>query len=102
MSESVTPGSGAVAFSRAARPPTGAIAARRVSGFSFHSTFRLSAPSDARNRVPPADARNQEKSKIRTPCRGNGLPRGERRGEDLAPGKPFAGPTAPAQTHPVF
>ena len=74
MSGSFTPGSGPVAASRAARPPTGAIAARRVSGLSFHSTLKLSAPSAARKRVPPADARNHAKSRIFTPCSGNGLP----------------------------
>ena len=90
MSGSFTPGSGPVAASRAARPPTGAIAARRVSGLSFHSTLKLSAPIAARNRVPPADARNHAKSRIFTPCSGNGLlcsadslgfatPRGSRR-----------------------
>ena len=74
ISESVTPGSGAVADLRASRPPTGAIAARRVSGFSFHSTLMLSAPSAAAKRVPPAEARNQEKSRMRTFCSGNGRP----------------------------
>jgi len=73
MSLSRTPGKGPVAASRAARPPTGAIAASRVSGLSFHSTLRLSAPIAARNLVPPAEARNQAKSRIRTPCSGNGL-----------------------------
>ena len=73
MSLSRTPGSGPVAASRAARPPTGAIAANRVSGLSFHSILKLSAPIAARNRVPPAEARNQAKSRIFTPCSGNGL-----------------------------
>src|SRR3954453_22314462 len=73
ISGSLTPGSGPVAASRAARPPTGAIAASRVSGLSFHSTLKLSAPIAARNRVPPAEARNQAKSKILIPCSGNGL-----------------------------
>src|SRR5438067_1582387 len=73
MSESRTPGSGPVAASRAARPPTGDIAASRVSGLSFHSTLKLSAPIAARNRVPPAEARNHAKSRILTPCSGNGL-----------------------------
>ena len=77
MSGSVTPGSGPVAASRAARPPTGAIAARRVSGWLFHSTLMLSAPNAARNRVPPAEARNHVKSRMRMPCSGNGLPRGD-------------------------
>ena len=77
MSGSVTPGSGAVACSRAARPPTGAIAAMRVSGWLFSSTLMLSAPKALRNRVPPAEARNHVKSRMRTPCSGNGLPRGE-------------------------
>ena len=40
ISGSRTPGSGPVAASRAARPPTGAIAASRVSGLSFHSTLK--------------------------------------------------------------
>ena len=80
MSGSVTPLSGPAAVRRASRPPTGAMAARRVSGFSFHSTLRLSAPMAARNRVPPAEARNQEKSRIRMPCSGNGLPCGESNG----------------------
>ena len=48
ISESRTPGSGPFAISRAARPPTGAIAASRVSGLSFHSTLKLSAPIAAR------------------------------------------------------
>ena len=73
MSGSRTPGSGPVAASRAARPPTGAIAASRVSGLSFHSTLKLSAPIAARNRVPPAEARNHAKSRILIPCNGNGL-----------------------------
>ena len=73
ISGSLTPGKGQVAASRAARPPTGAIAASRVSGLSFHSTFKLSAPIAARKRVPPAEARNQAKSRILTPCSGNGL-----------------------------
>src|SRR5216110_656613 len=73
MSESRTPGSGQVAASRAARPPTGAIAASRVSGLSFHSTLKLSAPIAARNRVPPAEARNHAKSRILIPCNGKGL-----------------------------
>src|SRR5262249_33859116 len=60
--------------------PTGAIAARRVSGLAFHSTFKLSAPSEARKRVPPADARNQEKSKMRIPASGNGVPFAEMTG----------------------
>jgi hypothetical protein len=37
----------------------------------------LSAPNAAMNRVPPADARNHEKSRMRMPCSGNGLPRFE-------------------------
>ena len=73
----MTPGSGPVAASRAARPPTGAIAAIRVSGLSFHSTLMHSAPSAVRNRVPPAEARNQLKSKIRMPASGIGLPSAE-------------------------
>ena len=77
MSGSVTPGSGAVALSRAARPPTGAMAAIRVSGWLFSSTLMLSAPNALRNRVPPAEARNHVKSRMRMPCSGNGLPRGE-------------------------
>src|SRR5712692_5604642 len=77
MSGSVTPGSGAVALSRAARPPTGAIAAIRVSGWLFSSTLMLSAPNAARKRVPPAEARNHVKSRMRIPFSGNGLPRGE-------------------------
>src|SRR5919106_1775887 len=72
---SVTPGSGPVALSRASRPPTGAIAASRVSGCVFNSILMLSAPNALRNRVPPADARNHEKSTMRMPCRGKGLPR---------------------------
>ncbi len=66
-----------VARSRAARPPTGAIAAMRVSGWLFSSTLMLSAPKALRNRVPPAEARNHVKSRMRMPCSGNGLPRGE-------------------------
>src|ERR1700677_2794180 len=77
ISESVTPASGALADLRASRPPTGAIAARRVSGFSFHSTLMLSAPNDAAKRVPPAEARNQEKSRMRTFCRAKGRPRAD-------------------------
>src|SRR5271156_7185284 len=73
ISESPPPGNGPVPASRAARPPTGAIAASRVSGLSFHSTLKLSAPIAARKRVPPAEARNQAKSRIFTPCSGNGL-----------------------------
>src|SRR5229473_6992242 len=73
MSESRTPGRGPVAASRAARPPTGAIAASLVSGLSFHSTLKLSAPNAERNRVPPAEARNHAKSKILIPCNGKGL-----------------------------
>ena len=61
----------------------GAMAAIRVSGWAFHSTFRQSAPSEVRIRVPPAEARNHEKSKIRTPCSANGLPK-----RDLATGVP--------------
>src|ERR1700683_4737106 len=53
ISESLTPGRGAVADLRASRPPTGAIAAKRV---------------------PPAEARNHEKSRMRTFCSGNGRP----------------------------
>ena len=34
----------------------------------------LSAPNDAAKRVPPAEARNQEKSRMRTFCSGNGRP----------------------------
>src|SRR3984885_14780845 len=77
ISESVTPASGALADLRASRPPTGAIAARRVSGFSFHSTLMLSAPNAAAKRVPPAEARNQEKSRIRTFCSAKGRPRAD-------------------------
>src|SRR5580692_5502606 len=80
ISESLTPGRGAVADLRASRPPTGAIAARRVSGFSFHSTLMLSAPSAAAKRVPPAEARNQEKSRMRTFRSGNGRPRADNAG----------------------
>src|ERR1700722_16979688 len=83
ISESETPGSGAVADLRASRPPTGAIAAGRVSGFSFHSTLMLAAPNDAAKRVPPAEARNQEKSRMRTFCRAKGRPRA-----DIAGGAP--------------
>ena len=78
MSGSVTPGRGPLAWSRRLRPPTGAMAAIRVSGWAFHSTLITSAPSAARKRVPPAEARNQLKSKIRIPCRANGFPRAER------------------------
>ena len=77
MSESVTPSKGAVATSRAARPPTGDIAASLVSGFSFHSTLILSAPNAARMRVPPAEAKNHEKSRILMPCKAKGAPRAE-------------------------
>ena len=49
----------------------------RVSGWLFSSTLMLSAPKALRNRVPPAEARNQVKSRIRMPCKGNGLPWGE-------------------------
>jgi hypothetical protein len=77
MSESVTPLSGAVAALRASRPPMGDMAARRVSGLAFHSTLMTSAPSAAAKRVPPADARNHEKSKMRTPCSGKGRPRAD-------------------------
>jgi hypothetical protein len=75
ISGSVTPCSGAVAFSRAARPPTGAIDAMRVSGWLFSSTLMLSAPNALRKRVPPADARNQVKSRMRMPFSAKGLPR---------------------------
>jgi len=68
MSGSVTPGSGPVARSRAARPPTGAIAAMRVSGWLFSSTSMLSAPNALRNLVPPAEARNHVKSRMRMLC----------------------------------
>src|SRR6266850_1070716 len=62
MSGSVTPGSGPIARSRAARPPTGAIAAMRVSGWLFSSTLMLSAPNALRRRAPadgPGRARRQ-------------------------------------------
>src|SRR5262249_641373 len=55
----------------------GAIAAMRVSGWLLSSTLMLSAPNAARNRVPPADARNQVKSRMRIFPRGKGLPCGE-------------------------
>ena len=77
MSGSVTPGSGPVAASRAARPPIGAMAAIRVSGLVLNSTLITSAPSELRNRVPPAEARYQPKSSTRTPLRGNGAPSAE-------------------------
>ncbi len=54
------------------------MAAIRVSGWLFSSTLMLSAPKALRNRVPPAEARNHVKSRMRMPCRGNGLPWGER------------------------
>src|SRR5262249_41589656 len=75
MSGSVTPRNGAVARSRASRPPIGAIAARRVSGWLLSSTLRHSAPKELKNRVPPAEARNQVKSRTRMPSSANGLPR---------------------------
>src|SRR6185437_13654746 len=75
MSGSVTPLSGAVAFMRASRPPIGAMAASRVSGWLLSSTLRHSAPNELRNRVPPADARNHVKSSTRMPSSANGLPR---------------------------
>jgi hypothetical protein len=49
----------------------------RVSGWLFNSTLMLSAPKALRNRVPPAEARNHVKSRMRMLCSGNGLPRGE-------------------------
>src|SRR5437660_454975 len=76
---SVTPSSGPVAAARASRPPTGAMAPMRVSGWALHSTLMLSAPSAARNRVPPADARNHVKSRMRIPSSGKGLPHRDRR-----------------------
>ena len=96
MSGSLTPFNGPVARRRAARPPTGAIAASRVSGFSFHSTFRLSAPIAASSRVPPADARNHEKSRMRTPCNGNGLPCGDIVGGTSDRGRAGIGGAAPS------
>src|SRR5262252_5576532 len=75
MSGSVTPLSGAVALMRASRPPIGAMAASRVSGWLLSSTLRHSAPNELRNRVPPADARNHVKSSTRIPSSANGLPR---------------------------
>ena len=62
------------------------MAAMRVSGWLFSSTLMLSAPKALRNRVPPAEARNQVKSKMRMPCRGNGLPRREPLGRLSCPG----------------
>ena len=61
----MTPGSGPAAASRAARPPTGAIAAIRVSGLAFHSTLITSAPSAARKRVPPG--RGEEPAEVEDP-----------------------------------
>ena len=75
MSGSVTPRNGAVAVSRASRPPIGAMAASRVSGCVLISILMLSAPNDERNRVPPAEARNQVKSTMRMPSSANGLAR---------------------------
>ncbi len=107
MSLSRTPGKGPVAASRAARPPTGAIAASRVSGLSFHSTLKLSAPIAARKRVPPAEARNHAKSRILIPCSGNGLlcvadRRGfsARRGEAGTLGRRAASPSTAAVSSP--
>jgi hypothetical protein len=45
---------------------------------SPHSTLSTSAPRAARYLVAPADARNQLKSRIRTPASGNGLPSADR------------------------
>src|SRR5215813_8128141 len=75
MSGSVTPLRGPVAVMRAARPPIGAMAASRVSGWLLSSTLRHSAPNELKNRVPPADARNHVKSSTRMPSSANGLPR---------------------------
>src|SRR6185437_78393 len=71
-------GSGAEARARASRPPSGTSEPRPESGWVFHSTFSTSAPSAARYLVAPAEARNQLKSRIRTPARGNGLPSADR------------------------
>ena len=49
----------------------------RVSGWLLSSTFRLSAPNAAMKRVPPAEARNQVKSRIRMSSSAKGLPRRE-------------------------
>src|ERR1700678_1879275 len=67
-------GSGPVARRRASRPPTGAFAPKRVSGLVFHSILIDSAPSATQKRVPPAEARNHVKSRIRTPARAKGFP----------------------------
>jgi hypothetical protein len=48
----------------------------RVSGWLFSSTLMLSAPKAARNLVPPAEARNHVKSRMRILRRGNGLAAG--------------------------
>ena len=64
---------------------SGLIDPRPVSGCVFHSTFKTSAPSAARNRVEPADARNHVKSKTRTPWSGKSRPVAER------PGAPVRG-----------
>ena len=49
------------------------MAAMRVSGWLFSSTLMLSAPKALRNRVPPAEARNHVKSRMRMPCSGKRL-----------------------------
>jgi hypothetical protein len=64
------------------------MAAMRVSGWLFSSTLMLSAPKALRKRVPPAEARNQVKSRMRMPCRGNGLPWGESPSGACARGTP--------------
>src|SRR5580704_7417094 len=85
MDGSLAAGSGAVARDRADRPPAGTRDPRPESGWVFHSTFSTSAPSAARYLVAPADARNQLKSRIRTPASGNGVPSADSPSSETGP-----------------
>src|SRR3981081_2657891 len=60
---------------RASRPPIGALAASPAAARLLRAPLRPSEPTELRNRVPPADARNHVKSSMRMPSSANGLPR---------------------------
>ena len=74
----IGPSRGAVAASRAVRPPsaTMALPQRIMSGLESCSILITSAPSALRNRPAPALASSHDRSIMRIPDRANGLPCG--------------------------